>query len=94
MNSTTLISVTSFCESHAIEPKFIETLAQYEFVEIIEQEKEQFIEEECLATIEQMIRLHYDLNINMEGIDAIQHLLNQIHELQKEVVLLRNKLNP
>jgi hypothetical protein len=40
-----------------------------------------------------MMRLHYDLEINLEGIDAIYNLLKQVEDLQNQVVTLRNKLN-
>ena len=36
--------------------------------------------------------MYYDLSINIEGIDAIQHLLERIKQLQKEVDILKNKL--
>ena len=39
------------------------------------------------------MRLHYDLDINIEGIDAIYNLLKQVEELQSQIITLRNKLN-
>ncbi|GLB48198.1 chaperone modulator CbpM [Neptunitalea lumnitzerae] len=94
MKTEQLISVTTFCKSHCIEPTFIHSLAKYDFVEIIiNKNNEAFIAEKHLQDVERMMRLHYDLNINMEGIDAIQHLLKQIDSLQKEVITLRNKLH-
>jgi len=39
-----------------------------------------------------MMRFHYDLNINIEGIDAITHLLQQIEDLQQELIATKNKL--
>ena len=41
---------------------------------------------------EQITRLHQDLNINPEGIDAINHLLKYIEEMKQEIVHLRNRL--
>ena len=42
--------------------------------------------------VEKMIRLHYDLNINLEGVDVIYNLLNQVNSLKKEITDLQNKL--
>lgn len=42
--------------------------------------------------LEKYIHLHYDLDINLEGLDAVAHLLNQIQVLQVEVRQLRNEL--
>jgi len=36
--------------------------------------------------------LHYDLDINMEGMESINHMLEQIDSLQQEIVRLRNRL--
>jgi hypothetical protein len=38
------------------------------------------------------MRLHYDLGINMEGIDVISNLVKQIGELQQELASIKNKL--
>lgn len=94
MKTDQLISVSVFCRSHSIDQSFIQLLAKYEFIEIITNHKnEAFIEPHCLKDVERMMRLHYDLNINMEGIGAIHHLLQQIDDLQREVVFLKNKLH-
>lgn len=39
-----------------------------------------------------MIRLSRDLKINLEGLEAIHHLLGQIEKLQKDNRRLRNRL--
>ena len=38
------------------------------------------------------MRIHYDLEINFEGLDAIYNLLNQVESLKEEITLLHNKL--
>ena len=35
---------------------------------------------------------YYDLSINMEGIDAIHHLLARMEEMQREIHSLRGRL--
>jgi hypothetical protein len=50
------------------------------------------IELEEMRALERMIRLHYDLEINMEGIDAIAHLLERVEHMQEEMRMLRRKL--
>jgi len=46
-----------------------------------------------LPKLEQIVRLHQELNINSEGIDAIINLLKRIENMQNEIIELRNKLN-
>lgn len=86
------ISITEFCSCHEIDHAFVYSLNEYGLVEIITIEENQFIEEEQVREIEKMIRLHYDLDINLEGIDAIVHLLNKVSDLQEEVRVLKNRL--
>ncbi|MDR7211179.1 chaperone modulator CbpM [Flavobacterium piscis] len=92
MNSENLIHIKQFCIYHEIENTFITKLNNYGLVEIIIQEEDQYLHPEQLPVIEKMIRLHYDLKINFEGIDAIYHLLNKIEVLQQNLTVAQNKL--
>jgi hypothetical protein len=92
MNSKNLIQIKQFCLYHEIEDTFISKLNNYGLVEIIILEEEEYLQPEQLPAIEKMIRLHYDLKINLEGIDAIAHLLNKIEILQKNLTATQNKL--
>ena len=48
--------------------------------------------ESGLIDVEQYSRMYYDLSINMEGIDAIHHLLARMEEMQREIHSLRGRL--
>ncbi len=45
-----------------------------------------------LKDLEKFIRLHYELDINTEGIDAIAQLLNRVENMQDEITRLKNRL--
>jgi len=92
MNSKNLIQIKQFCLYHEIENTFITELNNYGLVEIIIQEEDEYLQPEQLPEIEKMIRMHYDLKINLEGIDAIYHLLNKIEVLQQNLTATQNKL--
>ena len=92
MSSKNLIQIKQFCVYHEIEHTFITELHNYGLVEIIIQEEDEYLHPEQLPTIEKMIRMHYDLKINLEGIDAIYHLLNKIEALQQNLTATQNKL--
>lgn len=92
MNSKNLIQIKQFCLYHEIEDTFITELNNYGLVEIIIQEEDEYLQPEQLPVIEKMIRMHYDLKINLEGIDAIYHLLNKIEALQQNLTATQNKL--
>jgi chaperone modulatory protein CbpM len=44
------------------------------------------------ARIEHLARLHYDLDINLEGLEAISHLLDRMDASQQEARVLRERL--
>ena len=92
MNSKNLIQIKQFCLYHEIENTFITELHNYGLVKIIVLEEDEYLQPEQLPTVEKMIRLHYDLKINLEGIDAIANLLNKIEILQQNLITTQNKL--
>lgn len=92
MQTEYLITAKDFCEGHHIELSFIQLLEQYGLLKINIVEEQLYIPYDELPSLEKMIRLHFDLGINLEGIEAIIHLLQRIENLQQEVVQLRHKL--
>lgn len=92
MDPKEYISIVEFCECHHIQYSFINSLNEYGLVEITVIEEDEYIDPDQLSNLEKMMRLYYDLEINLQGIDAINHLLGRVSELQNEVRILRNKL--
>lgn len=86
------IRITELCSYYSIDDSFVHSLRDYGLMEIVVMENQEVIPEEQVKDFEKMLRLHYELEINLEGIDAINHLLHQIRELQEEVKSLRNRL--
>jgi hypothetical protein len=93
MESERLIPLQELCSHYNIEISFIRSLNEFGLVEIHRVSEEDCLNMESLADVESMMRIHYDLEINMEGIDAISHLLKKMHDMQQELLRLRNKLD-
>lgn len=92
MNQTTLkISVITFCQYHEIAPDFVYALQESGLVKLEEQEEHHYITNEQVDALEKYIRMHYDLGINIEGLEVISRLLNQMEELQRELRMLRGR---
>ncbi len=89
---TDLIIIREYCRNSDIEPSFINLLKESGLIDISEIEEEQYILSSQLSDIEKYARLHYDLSINIEGIEAIRHLLDRIDELQQEIRELRSRI--
>ena len=75
MQKDDLVPAQEFCRSHRVEVSFIHTLQQYGLLEITTIEETIYLPVNELPQAERMARLHNDLGINIEGIDAIKHLL-------------------
>ena len=88
-----IIALETYCSYYQVEMEFIRTLEEYGLISIRYEETKGFIQKEDVAQLERFSRLHYDLNINVPGIDALQHLLEKIRALQEETESLRNRLN-
>jgi len=88
-----LIAVDEFCFNNNVETSFINLLEQNGMIEISIIEETKFIEADQLRELERMVRFYYELNINLEGIETITHLLQRIDTLQQELITLKNKLS-
>ena len=87
-----LISAAEFCDHHHIEYSFITSLEESGLIEITKVEETSFIPIDTLSAIEKYVRLHYDLDINLQGIEAIIHMLNKMVSMQQEILELKSRL--
>jgi hypothetical protein len=92
MQTDELILAEKCCSYYEIEYAFIHDLNRFGLIEITSVNTEKYIPQSQLQKLEQLIRLHYELDINMEGIDAIAHLLERIKLMQGEIIALKNRL--
>lgn len=92
METEYLIAVDEFCTNHDIEISFINSLQETGLIEITTIEESGFIDTEQLLLLEKYMRFYYELNINLEGIDTIKHLLLRVKAMQDEITALRNRL--
>jgi hypothetical protein len=93
MQTKYLVAVDDFCANHNIEISFISSLQQSGLIDIITIREAGFIEASQLQQLEKFVRLFYELDINLEGVESITHLLQKITAMQDEIVTLRNRLS-
>ncbi|MBA2500555.1 MAG: MerR family transcriptional regulator [Chitinophagaceae bacterium] len=87
------ISIQQFCAQNQVDLSFIHLLNERGLMEIIILEEVEFIPANKLPLLEKCMHFHYELEINMEGIEAIQHLLQKVEDLQQEIIILKNRLS-
>ena len=87
-----LIIINDFCDRCHVDPSFIMELEEDGLIEVRVIDEERYLPTSQLAELERYTHLYYDLSINIEGIDAIRHLLTKIDNLQNKVRSLENEL--
>ncbi len=93
MDNTDMVILDDFCASHHVEISFIHSLEENGLIETVVINEVLYVTANDLPKLEQITRLHQDLNINAEGIDAITHLLRHIENMKHEIDHLRNRLS-
>ena len=92
MNEKALISTQTLCYNYNIEISFVTALNTMGLIQIEIIEEKQFIHQDQISDLEKIIRLHNDLNMNLEGIDVVFNLLKKEKALRDELNALKNRL--
>ena len=86
------ISAADFCEHYHIEYSFITSLEESGLIQTIKVDEKQFIDHENITELEKFARLHYDLEIDLHGLEAIIPMLDRIREMHNEIIELKSRL--
>ena len=92
MATHNLILIETLCLHYKIEFSFFDTLESIGLIEIKTIKENKYLYQDKIGDVEKMIRLHQELNINMEGIDVVFNLLQKEKKLQEEINALQNRL--
>lgn len=86
------ILTKTICVQYNLEPSFLDELQNVGLLQVITIEQDPCIHQESLNDLEKIIRLHQELNVNIEGIDVVFNLLKKVDALQNELSTLKNRL--
>ncbi len=89
-----LILLTEYCKNSRAELDFILSLEREGLIIMEIRNNIKYLLLSQLKDMELFTRLHYDLSINIEGIDVIHNLLSRMEEMEQELVVLRRQLAP
>ncbi|MEP6700519.1 MAG: chaperone modulator CbpM [Bacteroidota bacterium] len=92
MQSEEMIPANEFCLHHNIELSFIYSLKESGLIEISTVEEKTFVPVNQLSHLEKLVRLYYEMDINLEGIETITYLLQRMNEMQQQIGQLNNRL--
>lgn len=92
MAKQNLILIETLCPHYEIEISFFEDLSSHGLIVIQTIDNRQFIHQDDISDLEKIIRLYFDLNVNLAGIDIVFNLLQKEKELKNEIITLQNRL--
>ena len=92
MSIENLIPVNQLCSHYKVEMSFFTHLDEFGLIEITTIEHTHYIHEDRAGDIEKIIRMHHELDINLEGIDTILNLLEKVKGLQAQLLAAKNRL--
>jgi len=92
MSLENFIPLNQLCTHYRVEMSFFTDLNEFGLIEIITIEQSLFVHKDKASDIEKIIRIHNELDINLEGIDTIFNLLEKIKKLQSELITTKNRL--
>ncbi|SEJ34113.1 MerR HTH family regulatory protein [Dyadobacter koreensis] len=92
METDQLIAIDLFCTNYNVEYSFVQSLGEAGLIDTIMIQETRYIHIPQLQKLESIIRLHEDLDINLEGIEVVHHLLKRVETMQNEILILKNRL--
>lgn len=92
MQPEDIIPASEFCLHHNIELSFINSLTENGLIEIVWVNEKIFLPVSQLERLEKIVQFHFELDINLEGIETITHLLERMKGMQVEINQLTNRL--
>jgi len=92
MENQKLVLVETLCIHYELEASFFESLEEIGLIILVRENEEFYIPEEKVTDLEKVLRLHKELDVNLEGIDVILNLLGKVESLQKELNLAKQRL--
>lgn len=93
MQTEEMISADEFCIHYNIEKSFLYSLKESGLLEMILVEEKVYVPAQELRQLEKLVRLYYEMDINLEGIETITYLLQRMNEMQKQIIYLKNQLS-
>jgi chaperone modulatory protein CbpM len=92
MQTEEMIIINEFCLHHNIDASFIEALNDSGLIVVTRTDEKLYIPENQLPHLEKLVRLHYEMDINLEGIETITYLLSRMADMQQQIMQLNNRL--
>jgi len=92
MDTEKYIPVLHLCDLYQLEISFFKELNEEGLIELVSRQNSMYVHEEKLYKVERIIRIHRELNVNIQGIDVVLNLLEKVDTLQNEMYSMQSRL--
>lgn len=92
MSNEELIPMDQYCRHEELDVAFVQALTERGLIEVVVMEERSFLAPDQAVRLERLARMHFDLDINLEGIEAICHLLERLERMQQEMRGMEQRL--
>jgi hypothetical protein len=92
MSKENFIPIHKLCKLYQVEMSFFSNLNEIGLIQITTIEQSHYVHQDKINDIEKIIRIHRDLDLNIEGIDIVFNLLQKIDDLENEMITMKNRL--
>ncbi|HNR56485.1 MAG TPA: chaperone modulator CbpM [Flavobacteriales bacterium] len=92
MSTEELIPMELYCRHEELDITFVRALTERGLIEVVIREERSYLSPEQITRLESLARMHFDLDINLEGIEAISHLLERVDRMQEAMRAMEQRL--
>lgn len=92
MSNSVLIPIDLICLHYEVKSEFVLSLQEYGLLNIVQTNDGIAVYEEQLSTLQKVLRLHNELELNREGIEVVFELLHKMENLEIQVRSLKSRL--
>lgn len=93
MDNENYVQVLHLCNLYHTEITFFTDLDDKGLIEIVNLEDDLYVHQDKLHQVDRIIRIHRELNVNIEGVDVVMNLLEKVDKLQIELQRMQSRLS-
>lgn len=93
MKTDKFLLITEICQYYHIETDFFEEIEYHQLLDVHQISGQKFIHQKQLNRLEKILRLHDELDLNLQGIDVVFGMMDRIEKLERELRQTKSKLS-
>ena len=92
MKTEDLIPIERLCTCYEVEVSFFSQLHEVGLIETVMIDQVQYLHNDRIDDLERIVRIHHELEVNIEGIDVVLNLLKKVEQLQEKLNTTQERL--